>query len=65
MDLDDTNPRRTAAVKRAIALVSEAVDLLDAHGGPPEAAAHLDLGLHELRRTHDQLQNSKGHGAGG
>jgi hypothetical protein len=51
MDLEDSNPRRQTAVQRAIALVSEAVDLLDAHGGPPEAAAHLDLGLQELRRA--------------
>lgn len=65
MDLDETNPRRSAAIKRAISLVSEAVDLLDAHGGSPEAAAHLDLGLNELRRAHDRLQNSKSDDAGG
>jgi hypothetical protein len=28
---------------RTVALVTEAMDLIDAHGGPPEAAAHLEM----------------------
>ena len=40
---------QSTAIRRAAKLVSEAVDLLDAHGGPAEAAAHLDLALQELR----------------
>lgn len=39
------------ALRRAAMLVTEAMDLLDAHGGMPEAAAHLDLALASLRRT--------------
>ena len=40
---------RRAAVRRALALVTEAMDLLDAHGAPPDAAAHLELALEKLR----------------
>ncbi len=40
--------RRTAAIDRAYALVTEAMDLLDAHGGPADAAAHLELARHGL-----------------
>jgi hypothetical protein len=32
-------------------LVSEALDLVDGHGGPPEAAANLGLALQILRET--------------
>jgi hypothetical protein len=35
--------KRTAALRRALALTTEAQDLLDAHGGPPDATAYLDL----------------------
>jgi hypothetical protein len=52
------NSRRGAAIKRAVAMVSEAMDVLDAHGGPAEAAAHLDLALQVLRsdaRSDDSL----------
>ena len=41
----------TAAIKRAAELISEALDLLDGHGGPAEAAAHLDLALQRLREA--------------
>lgn len=37
------------AIRRSAQLVSEAMDVLDAHGGPAEAAAHLALALQELR----------------
>ena len=43
--------RRGAATQRAQALVAEALDLLDAHKGAPEAAAHLELALQELRKA--------------
>lgn len=39
------------AVERALALVTEAMDLLDARGGPPDAAAHLSLAQERLRRA--------------
>jgi len=39
----------TLAMKRALALVTEAMDLLDAHRGPPDAAAHLELAQQKLR----------------
>jgi hypothetical protein len=38
------------AAIRAQALVSEALDLLDAHVNTAEAAVHLELALQELRR---------------
>lgn len=41
--------RKATAIRRASSLVSEALDLLDAHGGPAEATAHLDLAIQELR----------------
>ena len=40
-----------AAVERALVLVTEAMDLLDAHDGPPDAAAHLSLAQERLRRA--------------
>ena len=41
--------RRRTCAERAAALVSEALDLIDAHGGPVDAAAHLDMALTRLR----------------
>ena len=38
-----------AAVRRALTLVTEALDLLDAHEGPADAAAHLSLAQERLR----------------
>ena len=43
--------RRAAALHRALALVTEAMDLLDGHGGPPDVAAHLELALQGLRNS--------------
>ena len=48
--VSDQGPAQ-AATARARALVTEALDLLDAHGGRPEAAAHLELALQELRKA--------------
>ena len=44
-------------LKRVAALVSEALDLLDAHGGPADVAAHLDLALTKLRQEIAGAQN--------
>jgi len=48
---EESDDRQTKAVYRAAMLVTEAMDLLDAHGGPPEASAHLDLALVSLRQA--------------
>jgi hypothetical protein len=45
------------AIRRALALTSEALDLLDAHDGPPEAKALFALGCQKLR---DALQQQGG-----
>ncbi len=37
-------------MKRALGLVTEALDLIDAHDGPPTAGAHLALVQEQLRR---------------
>jgi hypothetical protein len=47
--------QRTAALKRALSLTTEALDLLDAHGGPADAAAHLDLCRNKLQ---EELANA-------
>ena len=39
----------TLAMKRALALITEAMDLLDGHRGPPDAAVHLELAQQRLR----------------
>lgn len=38
-------------LERPIALIVEAIDLIDAFDGPPEAAVHLELALQALRRA--------------
>lgn len=40
---------KRAAARRAALLVTEAMDVLDAHGVAPEAAAHFAMGQQELR----------------
>lgn len=49
--------RRFLGLKRAEALIAEALDLLDAHGGPPAAAANLEVALEEIRN--DALRKRK------
>ena len=49
MGSESEEGRRPSSVERAAGLVSEALDILDAHGGPADAAAHLDLALGKLR----------------
>ena len=40
-----------AGIKRALALVSEALDLLDAYDGPADAAAHLSMAQAQIRQA--------------
>jgi hypothetical protein len=47
----DGELRREKAIKRALVLATEALDLLDAHDGPPEAAAHIEMALQKLRSS--------------
>lgn len=54
MTIEDDHERRTKAIRRAMELVIAAMDLVDAHGGPADAAAHLDVALHKLREALDQ-----------
>ena len=42
---------RTAVLNRALALTTEAIDLLDAHGSDPRAAAYVALAQQQLRKT--------------
>ena len=44
-----SSDRRELALLRAAKRMTEALDLLDANGGPAEAAAHLDLALQKVR----------------
>ena len=46
---ESDDARRKSAVKRALTLVTEAMDIIDAHSGPPEAAVHLELAQQKLR----------------
>jgi hypothetical protein len=39
------------ALMRALQLVTEAMDLLDAHGVAPDAAAHLAMAQQQLRQA--------------
>lgn len=48
MAADDNRQR---VIQRASKLITEAMDLLDAHGGYKPAAAHLALALDELREA--------------
>lgn len=47
----DKDKSRQTAAKRAQALTTEALDILDAHGVSPGASAHLELALQELRKA--------------
>ena len=54
---DPNTPQSGAALERVAKLMTEALDLLDAYGGPAEAAAHLDLALQsvlEATASHDR-----------
>lgn len=43
--------QREKALKRSLELVTEAMDLLDAHGSDPQAAAYLAMAQQQLRKT--------------
>ena len=45
------NQPNLKVTKRALELVTEAMDLLDAHGLAPDAAAHLALAQQSLRKA--------------
>jgi hypothetical protein len=42
---------RERAIERALTLVTEAIDLLDAHDGPADAATNLALAQDRLRQA--------------
>lgn len=46
----ERNGAQRRAIRRALELVTEAMDVLDAHGAVPDAAAHLALAQQALRR---------------
>lgn len=48
---------RDPVLRRAHALITEALDLLDAYGGSQAASAHLAMALDELRES---SKNDKG-----
>ena len=53
-------PELARGLEMAFRLCSEAVDMLDACGAPPEIAPHLELALREIRRAlHDQSPTSE------
>jgi hypothetical protein len=47
--VNESKAKGTAAIRRALMLVTEAMDILDGHAGPPDAAAHLALAQQTLR----------------
>ena len=51
---DHAEPR---VIKRALELITEALDLLDGHGGPADATAHLDLAQQRLREELRRIAN--------
>ena len=48
---------RGAAIKRSLEHIIEAIDLLDAHEGPPDAAAHLELARQRLSEVMNQRES--------
>ena len=47
--MSGSEERRQAAIRRALELIIEALDLIDAHDGPAQAAANIDLGRQQLQ----------------
>lgn len=47
----ERNDIHQQVIRRALQLVIEAMDLLDAHGVAPDAAAHLALAQQDLRKA--------------
>jgi len=48
---DRGGPANSDAIRRALQLVTEAMDLLDGHGGAPDASAHLSIVQEQLRQA--------------
>ncbi|MDV3256951.1 MAG: hypothetical protein LOX97_04050 [Sphingomonas sp.] len=44
-----SNPSIPGEVQQALNLMEGALRILDDHGGPHDAGAHLDLAVHRLR----------------
>lgn len=55
-----SNSAHAKAIKRALALTTEALDLLDAHDGPPDAAAHLEMCRHKLQQEIAYVRSTTG-----
>jgi hypothetical protein len=51
--------RRDAALKLALKLVVEAMDLIDGFDGPPDASAHLELARERLHSYSLRLSRAK------
>jgi hypothetical protein len=45
-----SDPHVVKVITRALTLITEAMDVLDAHGIAPQAAAHLALAQQQLRQ---------------
>jgi hypothetical protein len=43
--------RKRSALNRALQLLIEALDLIDAYEGPPEAAAHIEMARQRLQHN--------------
>jgi hypothetical protein len=43
--------RKEQSLRRALTLATEAMDVLDAHGSDPQAAAYLALAQQQLRKS--------------
>lgn len=50
---------RQAVLNRALALTTEAMDLLDAHGHDPKAAAYVAMAQQQLRNTLEGLEQAE------
>ena len=51
--------KRSEVLHRALALTTEAMDLLDAHGHDPKAAAYCALAQEQLRKTLRQSEQTE------
>lgn len=50
--------------ERALALMIDALDILDRSGGPGVAGAHLDLAIHRLRESIDRAKDEESFSSG-
>ena len=49
MSHQNSKDARVAAMRCALALLMQAMDMIDGFGGAPDAAAHIDLAIAALR----------------